>query len=534
MAARMKGGQAVVRALEAHGVEVAFGIPGVHTLEIYDALIDSSIRHVLARHEQGAGYMADGYARASGRPGVALVITGPGVTNVTTAIGEAYTDSSPVLVVSSNVERQWAGRMLGHLHDLKDQLGVMSAVTKWNARAGDVADVPRLIAEAFSRMTTGRPRPTHVEVPLDVLGTFGDAEIEPPAPAPALPPEPGVVARAAAMLADARRVVVYAGGGVVSAGASEALRRVVERLGAPVLTSMMGKGAIPEDHPLALGNLWEPGNPTEEVLRAADVALVVGSKLGAQDTDYQRMPLPERIVRIDIDPEEIERNYRATHAVVADARLALEALDAALADRGVAARGWTGEEVGAIRQRALGQVWGRDKQPYVDALRAAIPRQGILVNDMTMMSYVALRRYPVYEPRTFFFPAGYGTLGFSLPAAIGAKLARPEKTVVAVVGDGGYQFTMQELATAVQFKVGLPIVIFNDSTYTAVKDAQAREFDRRFVAVDLVNPDYVKLAEAYGIPGVRARSPEELHAAIVEAARREGPTLIDTPIHFDY
>ena len=533
MAERLKGGQAAIRALEAHGVDVVFGIPGVHTLELYDALHDSSIRHVLARHEQGAGFMADGYARASGRPGVAVIITGPGITNVATPIGEAFADSSPVLVLSSNVEQQWAGRMLGHLHDLKDQLGVMAAVTRWNARATSVGEVPTLIGTAFAEMTGGRARPTHVEVPLDVLGAWDEVDVAPPGP-PYLPaPAPEVVQRAAEAITLARRPVIYCGGGAVASGATPFIVDLAELLGAPVMTSNMGKGAIPEDHEFALGSLWEPGNTVDQMLRDADVALVFGSKLGAQETRYQQMPFPVKLIRVDVDPDELQRNYPAALAIHADARTTAEALLDVLRDRPCGQPRWTAEEIATIRDRARESAWGADKLPYVQALRSSIPRDGILVNDMTMMSYVCCSLYPVYEPRTFFFPSGYGTLGFSLPAAIGAKIARPNAVVVAVVGDGGFQYTMQELATAVQFRVGLPIVIFNDSTYTAVKDAQAREYDRRFIAVDLVNPDYVKLAGAYGVPAVRAESPEALTEAIREATRRDLPTIIDTPIHFD-
>jgi len=533
MTERLKGGQAAIKALEAQGVEVVFGIPGVHTLELYDALRDSSIRHVLARHEQGAGFMADGYARASGRPGVAVIISGPGITNVATPIGEAFADSSPVLVLSSNVEQQWAGKMLGHLHDLKDQLGVMAAVTIWNARATSVRDVPPLISRAFVEMAVGRRRPTHVEVPLDVLSAWDDVDGF-PADLPDLPAqEPENLALVADALMSARRAVIYCGGGAVSSGAGPFIARLAELLGAPVLTSNMGKGSIPEDHPMALGSLWESGNPVDQLLREADLALVIGSKLGAQETRYQEMPLPTNLIRVDVDPAELSRNYPATLTVQADARATAEALLVTLQERGPTGQGWPPAQIAALRDQARESAWGADKLPYVQALRDAIPRDGILVNDMTMMSYICCTLYPVFEPRTFFFPSGYGTLGFSLPAAIGAKIARPEAVVVAVVGDGGFQYTMQELATAVQFRVGLPIVIFNDSTYTAVKDAQAREYDRRFIAVDLVNPDYIKLAGAYGIPAVRAETPEALTEAIRAASSRDLPTIIDTPIHFD-
>ncbi len=533
MGERMKGGQAAIRALESQGVDVVFGIPGVHTLEIYDALVDSSIRHILARHEQGAGFMADGYARASGRPGVAVIITGPGITNVMTAIGEAYTDSSPVLVLSSNVEQEWAGKMLGHLHDLSDQLGVMGAVTKWNARATTVNEIPNLVANAFLEMKSGRPRPTHVEVPLDVLSAFGEAEMVSMVEADRLAPSDDEIKRAVDAIASAQRVVIWCGGGAVSSGVASSIGPIAERLGAPIITSVMGKGSVSEDHPMVLGKMWEPGNRVDDVLRAADLAIVIGSKLGAMETNYQKMPMPEKMVRVDIDPVEVKRNYEPTQAIVADACMAAEKLLKALEAADVSMSGWTPEQVAEIKTEVMSAAWGKDKQPYVDALRSAIPRDGILASDMTMMGYVCGGLYPVYDQRTFLFPQGYGTLGFSLPAAIGAKIARPEATVVPIVGDGGFQYTMQELATAVQFELGLPIVIFNDSTYTAVKMEQAEKYDKRFIAVDLVNPDYRKLADAYGIPSTTARSPEELEEAIVEAAKRTIPTIIDTPISFN-
>jgi acetolactate synthase-1/2/3 large subunit len=533
MGERMKGGQAAIRALEKQGVEVVFGIPGVHTLEIYDALVDSSITHVLARHEQGAGFMADGYARASGKPGVAVIITGPGITNVMTAVGEAYTDSSPLMVLSSNVEQAWAGKMLGHLHDLSDQLGVMGAVTKWNAQATSVAQVPELVGEAFSQMKSGRARPTHVEVPLDVLSEFGKASFPAAAGEHRTAPDANDIARAVDLLKGAERVVIWCGGGAVSSAAGEAIGALAEQLGAPILTSTMGKGSVPDDHPMLVGRLWEPGNPVNDLLKSADAALVFGSKLGAMETEYQRMPLPETLLRVDVDPTEINRNSPPAHAIVADARLAAEALLSALKDAGVRHAGTSAEDVSKLKSAALDAGWGAAQKPYVDALRHAIPRDGVLVSDMTMMGYVCCARYPVYEPRTFLFPQGYGTLGFSLPAAIGAKIARPDATVVPIVGDGGFQYTMQEVATAVQFKVGLPIVIFNDSTYTAVKSAQADQYDRRFIAVDLVNPDYLKLADAYGIPGVRATSPDALTEAIGQAVKRDQPTIIDVPISFE-
>lgn len=522
------GGELVIDGLAANGVETVFGIPGVHTLALYDALRGSPIRHVLARHEQGAGFMADGYARASGRPGVAVVITGPGVTNIATPIGQAYTDSSPVLVISSNVERSYVDQMRGNLHDLKDQRGVMAAVTQWTHRVEHAGEISAAIADAFRRLTEGRPLPVHLEFPLDVLdepGTPGTATTD------VTPDEPDerLLARAVERITTLRHPVIYAGGGAIHGRAGVALIALAERLGAPILTSIMGKGAVPEDHPLVAGALWSPGNPIDALMREADGLLVFGSKLGYQATDGFRLPLTDCLVRVDIDPDELERNAQPAIGITGDAGLAAGAIEARLAEVGHQVPGFGAERIGAAKAAARANAFGIDRLPYLEALRRAVPRDGIVAWDMTMMSYVACGLFPVYEPRTFFFPAGYGTLGFALPAAIGAKIARPASPVVAVCGDGGFQFTMAELGTAVHERLGLPVVIFDDSTYSAVKDAQAQERDGRFIAVDLVNPDYVDLARAYRVPGVYAPDPASLEREVTAAFDRDLPTLIVVP-----
>ncbi len=523
--------EVAIATLEAHGVETVFGVPGVHTLALYDALHHSSIAHVLARHEQGAGFMADGYARASGRPGVAVIITGPGITNIATAVGEAHTDSSPVFVLSSNVERAYIDDMRGSLHDLKDQLGVMSAVTQWNTRVTDPTRISATIAEAMQRMGSGRPLPVHVEVPLDVLDTPVTATKPTVARRPgAMRPDPDKLHAAADRLAAAKRPVIYCGGGAVSSAAPDQIIEIAERLGAPVITSIMGKGSVPEDHPLVLGCLWGPGNAVDALLREADCLLVIGSKLGVQATSNFQMPFPAELIRIDVDAREMSLNATPSLPILGDAALAAEGIAALLAGDNVRRSGFGAERITALRDATRAESWGVDRLPYIDALRRAVPRDGIVAFDMTMMSYVSCGLYPVYEPRTFMFPSGYGTLGFAVPAALGAKVARPDTAVVAVCGDGGFQYTMEELGTAVHHRIGVPIVIFNDSTYSAVKDEQSRSRGGRFIGVDLVNPDYVKLAAAYGIEGVRAESPAALTDAITAAFERDLPTIIDVPI----
>jgi thiamine pyrophosphate-dependent acetolactate synthase large subunit-like protein len=287
---------------------------------------------------------------------------------------------------------------------------------------------------------------------------------------------------------------------------------------------------VPEDHPLVLGALWQPGNAIDELLQSAGTLLVFGSKLGAQATSDFQMRFPPEMIRVDIDPRELTLNARPYLAILGDAALAAEGIESRLAATGIRHEGYHPTVIAAARQVAQATAFGADRLDYVNALRRAISRSGIAAFDMTMMSYAACGLYSVYEPRTFFFPSGYGTLGFALPAAIGAKVARPDSAVVCVVGDGGFQFTMAELATAIQFRLGIPVVIFNDSTYSAVKEAQLRERDGRYLAVDLVNPDYVELGGAYGVPATRATGPEELEQAIVAALERDLPTIIDVPI----
>ncbi len=529
-ATSLTAAEAAVTQLEACGARTVFGIPGVHTLALYDAMHTSSMTHILARHEQGAGFMADGYARATGDPAVALVITGPGVTNIATPVGEAYTDSSPMFVLSSNVESAHLDAMRGNLHDIKDQRAVMRAVTKWNDRASTPASVPALVAEGWRHMMSGRRLPVHLEVPIDILdqpvASATTVEVDPPNEQPSIA---GEIDEAARTLTAAKRPLIYAGGGATSSGAGAAIARIAERLGAPIVTSFQGKGAVPSSHPHNLGALWTQGNAIDDLARQADALLVIGSRLGVQATEHFAFPVPETLVRIDIDPEEMERNATPSIGIEADAAVAAGLLADAL-DSLPTASTWDTSAFARVLATAGETAFGHDRLPWLEAIQATIGAEGCIAWDMTMMSYVATYHYPVERPRTFLFPTGYGTLGFAMPAAIGAKVGLGDAPVAAVVGDGGFQFTMQELATAVQFRLGIPIVIFNDSTYSAVKDEQKRSRDGRFAAVDLVNPDYVALAAAYDVPGVRAVTPDALRTELAAALTRDLPTIIDVPI----
>jgi acetolactate synthase-1/2/3 large subunit len=535
---RVRGGVAVIRALEAHGVEAVFGIPGVHNLELYDALIDApGIRNILARHEQGAGFMADGYARVTGKPGVALIVTGPGVTNVATAVGEAFADSSRVFVIATNLERKYLDSLDGNLHEMTDQLSVMRPIVKWSKRVMRAQEIPGAIDEAFQQLLSGRPRPVYLEIPIDVLAEECELPDSDPRPVLASPPAAADIARAVALIAASKRACIFAGGGTNSAEAAPLLTQLAEQIGAPVVMSLMGKGSIAADHPLsagAFGYRWTSDNPAADVMRGSDLAIVIGTGLGVRTTGDASMPLPSRLIHIDIDPSEMGRRYPTELPIVADATLTLRALLDALHGAAPAER-WSDAEVATVRARLAAPQDERVARylPYLEALRNGMHRDAILCNDMTMPAYESVRHFPVYEPRTYTFPRGFGTLGSAMPTALGAKVGCPQQQVVSMSGDGGFQFTLEELGAAAHHNIPVTMVIFNDATHSAVKVVQRRDYAERYVSVDLVNPDYVKLAEAYGINAVRAASPEQLTSALVAAREHDGPTLIDVPIRLE-
>ncbi|HAX25836.1 MAG TPA: acetolactate synthase [Chloroflexi bacterium] len=536
---RVRGGVAIMQALEANGVDTVFGIPGVHNLDLYDVLIDHpTITNILARHEQGAGFMADGYYRTTGKPGVALIVTGPGVTNVATAVGEAFADSSNIFIIATNLERKYLDSLEGNLHEITDQMSVMRPFVKWAKRVMNAAEIPAAMNEAFAALGTGRPRPVYLEVPIDVMAEeldLGEIVAAPVAPAVDISAE---IEHAATLIASASNVMIFAGGGAVSIEASARVTRLAEALGAPVVMSLMGKGAIPEDHPYAVGSFgyrWTADNPTTEIMRGSDLAIVVGSGLGVRTTGEATMPLPANIIHIDIDPSEHGKRYDTTVSIVADAAATLDQLLAKVDAGSLPKHRWDERTVAQVRDRLQepADVRTAGYVQYIDALRAGMDRDAILCNDMTMMAYEGVRYFPIYEPRTYTFPRGFGTLGSAMPTAIGAKVACPDKQVVSMTGDGGFQFTMEEIGAAVHHRIPVTMVIFNDATHSAVKVAQRRTYPGRYVAVDLVNPDYVKLAEAYGIEGIRANSPEELTSALERSKSSDMPVIIDVPIDLE-
>ncbi|TNM41288.1 acetolactate synthase, partial [Nocardioides albidus] len=467
----MTGGEALVAALAAHGVDVAFGIPGTHNLEIYKHLPGHGVRHVSTRHEQGAGYAADGYARTTGRVGVAIVTSGPALLNAATAVGQAYSDSIPVLVVSPGLPLRHPATGNGLLHETRDQQAAMAAVAAASLRPTSVAEIPTTVAQAFSIMTSGRPRPVHLEVPLDVLEETAEVvTVAPVAAAPLRAPD-GSVTAAAALLADAAAPVLLVGGG--ARGAAPQVQALAERLGALVVSTTNGKGVLPEDHPLALGaGIHLPA--VKALVEEADVVVAIGTELAPADLWYGPLPVDGKLVRIDVDPVAMLTNATPSVAVLGDAALAIDALLAALSGLrpGEPARpdaaGW--RERKAKDAQAEGAEW----LDVVAALAAAVPRDVVMATDNAMACYLGtLAGLPTHTPASYLFPTGFGTLGFGLPAGIGAKVGDPDRPVVAMLGDGGVMFTVAELATAAELGIALPVVVVDNSGYGEIRNEMA-------------------------------------------------------------
>ena len=522
----MTGGQALARSLYREGVRVVFGLPGVQLYHATDALYqEPGIRFITTRHEQGAAYMAYGYSRASGDVGTALVVPGPGLLNASAGIGTAYAASTPLLLVSGQINRDLIGVNRGELHEVDDQLDAIKTVTKWATRVLYPADIPAAVHEAFYQLNTGRPRPVEIEVPPDALEEVADVELR----------EPGVYERPAAsanaiedgarILLESARPMILAGGGVISSGASEALQRVAEHLQAPVVATGEGKGAMSDRHHLSMGATSWSKDAVDRLLDECDVILAVGTRLDrAKPRDEQR------IVQIDVDDEEIGRNHSNTFGMVGDARLSLEELYEVLSSSSPQRPGRL-DELEAVKSARFDSLAQTEPQAsFVRAIRAAMPDDGVLVEGVTQIGYYSRVFFPVYAPRTYLNSSYFGNLGYAYPTALGAKVAKPDRAVVAVSGDGGFLFNSQELATAVKYGINAVVIVFNDNAYGNVLRDQMTRFDGRTIGAELHNPDFVKLAEAYGARGVRAQGPDQLEAALREALAIDAPTLIEVPV----
>lgn len=512
--AELSVGEALIGLLENYGVDTIFGIPGVHNVEMYRALPRSKIRHILTRHEQGAGFMADGYARATGKPGVCFTISGPGVTNILTPIGQAWSDSSNILVISSALDTGDSAQGRGRLHEMISQQHAVKAVTAFAARAYTAKDVQNAIASSFARFASARPRPAYLEIPLDLLNMPASAGWAATAlPSRALPHAEQIQA-AANKLNRAKKPLIILGGGALAAG--PAALAIAEKSGAPILLTVAGKGTVRADHPLCWG--YKLGSPeTQKMLSQSDAILCVGSELSETDFWNTNFIISENLIRIDIDPESLARPHHAEIAILSDAKTALEQLNTLLRAAPGAPQIAPPTDDSPLRQ-TLAKV--------LNVIRDHLPEDTVVASDMTQIAYAANEIFPMYHPRTWIHPVGFGTLGFALPAAIGAKFGVGEKPVAALIGDYGLQYTINELGTAVEHKLPLVILLWNNDALGQIRDDMVMKGIQPN-AVTLQNPDFQMLARAYS---ARAEKPENLKAlalAITAALKADGPTVIE-------
>jgi len=523
----MTGGEALAAQLVREGVTEIFGIPGVQLDHAMDGLAGQAahVRYLVTRHEQAAAYMADGYARSSGRAGVCMVVPGPGVLNAGAGLATAFACSSPVLLIAGQIPSPTIGQGLGLLHEIPDQSAILRQLTKWHAMARTPAEIPALVREAFRRMRAGRPRPVALEVAPDVLRARAD--IDTVAPADDLGdgrvvPDPDMLDRAAALLRRAERPVLYAGGGVVAGGASALLEALADRLQAPVVVSTFGRGAASDRHPLVLTAMGG-----HRVLPDADVVLAVGTRfVGGSGRPVAE---PPSLILVNADAADLGGVRRPAVAVHADAALALEGLLERL--EGAPARPSRAADVAAVRAWVVGRLAALGPQmAWIGALREAIPDDGILVDELTQVGYVARVAYPVYGPRTYLSPGYQGTLGYGFPTALGAKVANPGKAVVSITGDGGFGWSLQELVTARQHGIGLVTVVFNDGAFGNVRRIQQNQFQGHVIGSELEQPDYVKLADAFGVDAARVASPDALTPMLRDAFAGGGPVLLEAPV----
>jgi len=515
-------GEILLKMLDAYGIDTAFGIPGTHTIELYRGLPATSIRHVTPRHEQGAGFMADGYARVTGRPAVCLTVSGPGALNIATPMGQALQDSVPMLVISADNNTWERGLGEGRLHETRNLQAAMAECSLWSHTLTRPQELPRVLARAFSLFQSARPGPVHLCLPLDVITAESDGVDPSLWPLPSRPaPDMDAIAAAARLLNSAGRPVVALGGGCADAAGE--VRRLVEKLGAPVTLTHNAKGILPPEHPLLV--VSSPScEPVRKLYREADVVLGMGTEFSETDYDFffdRQFYLSGKLIRVDIDSAQLMRNVRPEIAIMSDAALAAEALLPLLQ----AEHGAGSQRVVVTNSESAAQGSG-DYQQFLDTLQRALPGAAVLC-DSTQPAYFAAAQYHAPAPRRFASAAtGYGTLGYALPAAFGAALALDDTPVIALIGDGGLQFTINELSTAVEAGLSVAVVIWNNRRYEMI----AQNFEAANmapIACDIHTPDFLAIGRAYGCQAHRARNHGELETLLKQSRQHPVPTLIE-------
>ncbi len=529
------GGELVIHALEKLGVEHIFGIPGIHNLDIYEYLMGSSITDIGARHEQGAGVMADGYARISGKPGVALVITGPGLTNIITPMGQAYHDSIPMLVISSQIETSALHYRSGYLHELRNSTQLVSSVSKESRRIESHSAIERAIFEAYHLSLTGRPGPVHVEIPLDILATKQSVCNEDVLFCPdKLLFSSDLTRSAMDKISGSVDPVILVGGGAVKCGKEVTL--LAEKISAPVLSTCAGKGIVSEDHPLSLGSrIHFPA--VQNYLENSDLVIALGTEFSPTDFWKRSIDLGKELICVNTDPASFYNQRTCNIGIVGDVKSVVKMfLDNDL-NRNADRQKKTEEVINLkeICSASLGEVTGMGEELpamifLMNIIRKCLPEDGTLWADMTSPAYVGISEFVSLRARSFLHPVGFGTLGVALPAAIGSKIASPDKKICVLAGDGGFQFTLPELAVASELRLTIPIIIWNDCGYGEIRRNQTCRHPGKTIAVDHKGLDYAALAKVYGIKGKTVTCLEELSGVLTEAFKEKGPTLIEIKV----
>lgn len=527
------GAQLLVETLEKIEIDTIFGIPGVHNLKIYDALTKSQINHITTRNESGAGFMADGYGRKTGKPGTAIVITGPGLTNILTPMGQAYLDCVPMVVISTQLPTSIMNQSTGALHELKNSTIMSSSVAKESRTVPTVDLIETYITEAYKLAVKGRPGPVHIEIPLDLLAekvvvekSF-DLNITKTRQV-----YQGEIEKAAEIINKAERVSVIVGGGAVDA--TKEVRNLMEKISATAVQTCAGKGVVSDKSKLSLGARLHFEN-IRKYIEDSDVVLAFGTQLAPTDLWEEPLNPKGKLIQVDVTNDAFYRNGQADLGIKGDCKDVIKEILPLLEEKNRVDM----EKLNNMRIKASENgpvVTGNNKTFHmaVDVLnvfRNVLKDDEALVMDMTTPAYIGISEYETYESRTFLHPAGFGTLGYSLPAAIGAKIGERDKNLISVIGDGGFQFTMQELAVACEQNLSIPIVIWNNNGYGEIKRNEiAMEFDS-IIAVENENPDFMKLAHAYGIESIMPRNKEQLKQALLKSFNKEKPTLIEININ---
>ncbi len=517
-------GQAIVDGLVRNGVRQIFGIPGVHTYSLIDALHErrEELSFIGTRHEQGAAYMAFGYAKASGRVGVYTCVPGPGVLNTTAALCTAYASNAPVLCVTSEIFLHEIGKVHGILHELPDQLAILKGLTKWSARINHPTDAPQALARAFEELCSGRRRPVALECPWDTLGQKALVELEvTPRPIPPPAPDPDAIEQAVRIISGAASPMIMVGSGALEAG--EEVLELAKLLQAPVTAHRGGRGIVSEETAYGLG--FAAAYPA---WLKTDVLVAIGTRMELPFIRWKRVPEGLKIVRIDIDPQEIPR--RPTDVgIVTDARLGTQALIAALGSK-MRPRAARDAELLELKARARKEYEVVQPQlAYLDVIRAVLPRDGFFVEEVSQVGFTARFGFPVYQPRTYVASGYQDNLGFGYMSSLGVKVANPGKAVVSINGDGGFMFGVQELATAVQHRIGSVALVFNNQSFGNVLRDQKTAFHGHYLGERLRNPDFVKLAESFGAAGYRVETPQALQGTLERALANDAPALIEIP-----